>query len=219
MNFGEMFLGKLKKRYQVREADLKDNALLKKAGMKFAMRSFEVADLGHFFIMDMTGMLGAMNMETCVLAVDTKKVPLVNIGYVNAMGKESMMAEYYDLAHDVLPEGYPEKFEALKKADSALEDYPAEEQWYNKYLLPFTYRKKGKKAREHFLKVAGQHVDVLLDMIEKAEPADPEERQKITLSFAQGLLDEGGPAINQFVKLFGRQKTEEVVKKCMYGVE
>ena len=219
MKFGEMFLKKLQERYEVKEADLKENALLKKAGMKFAMRSFEVADLGHFFIMDMSGMLGAMNMETCVLAVETRKVPLVNIDYVNAMGKESMMAEYYDLADDVLPEGFPEKFEALKKADSALEDYPAEEQWYNKYLLPFTYRKKGKKARDHFLQVAAKEADLFLDMTEKAEAADPEERKKITLSFAQGLLDEGGPAINSFVKLFGREKTEEVVKKCMYGVE
>ncbi len=219
MMFGEMFLKKLQERYEVKETDLKENALLKKAGMKFAMRSFEVADLGHFFIMDMTGMLGAMNMETCVLAVETRKVPLVNIDYVNAMGKESMMAEYYDLAEDVLPEGFPEKFEALKKADSALEDYPAEEQWYNKYLLPFTYRKKGKKARDHFLQVAAKEADLFLDMTEKAEAADPEERKKITLSFTQGLLDEGGPAINSFVKLFGREKTEEVVKKCMYGVE
>ncbi|MBQ6655052.1 MAG: hypothetical protein IJM79_05955 [Erysipelotrichaceae bacterium] len=219
MAFGEMILSKLQEKYEVVENDLKDNALLKKSGMKFALRGFDVKDLGHYFIMNMNGMMGAMKMETAVLVVDNKKVPLVNIDYVSVVGKESMMAEYYDLAGDGLPSGYQEKFEAIKKADAALENYKAEEQWYSKYLLPITYQKTGKKMFDHFLKVAGQQTDLFLEMTEAAQPADREERMAEALSFAQGLLDNGGPAINQFVKLFGRARTEQIVKECMYGVK
>ena len=118
----------------------------------------------------------------------------------------------------VLPEGYQERFEAIKKADAALENYKAEEQWYSRYLLPITYQKTGKKMLDHFLKVAEKETDLFLEMTEAAQPADKETRMAEALSFAQGLLDNGGPAINQFVKLFGRARTEQIVKECMYGV-
>ncbi len=55
-------------------------------------------------------------------------------------------------------------------------------------------------------------------MLEVAEPADPQHMREVSLNFAQQLLDEGGPAVNSFVKLFGREKTEQIVKECMYGI-
>lgn len=217
MILGEMFLKKLQDKYEVREVDLKDNALLKKSGLKFALRSYEVKDIGHFFIMDMTGMLGAMKMETVVLATMEKNLPLVNIDYVNAMGKETMMAEYYDTDHSGLPEGYYEKLDAIRLADSDIEDTPLGEIWYSEYLLPCSYRKEGKKLTERFVSAGSRHIDLLMQMLEDAPEAQREEMMKKSLSFAQRLLDEGGPAINQFVKLFGRERTEKIVKECMYG--
>lgn len=217
--FGEYFLKKLQQKYEVREADLGEDAQLKKAGMKFDLRSFEVSNVGHFFIMNMSGMLGAMKMETVVLAPEFRKLPLVNIDFVAAMGKNTILAEYYDMENIGLPQGYAEKLAEIKNADRAIEDNPLGDVWYNKYLLEGSYRKEGKKLAEHFRQVGEKHIDLLMEMLEAAQPADPEHMREIALSFAQKLLDEGGPAVNSFVKLFGREKTEKIVKECMYGIK
>ena len=156
MKFGEMMLSKLKAEYTLTQNDLKENALLKKSGMRFALKSWEVQGLGHFFIMDMSGMMGLMKMETVILAAETKKVPLFNLDYVSAMGSETLMAEYYNVAEDAVPEPYAAAFDRIRTADAALEDYVSGSHWYDPYLLPFTYRKKGKKQTEHFMDIAGK---------------------------------------------------------------
>ena len=219
MTFGEMFRKKLEQRYVLRPVDLKEDSLLKGSGMTFRLSCYEAEGLGHFFCMDMSGMLGMMKMETVILAVETKKVPLINIDYIKAMGKETMMAEYYDAAGDVIPEDIKKEFFSILNEDKALEDYPTGDHWYNDILLPFTYRKKGKKMTDHFLKVGEREVDTFLRFIDEAEETSKEERQKHTLNFAQSLLDNGGPAVDQFVKLFGKEKAEKVVKEYMYGIK
>lgn len=157
-------------------------------------------------------------METVVLAPEHRKLPLVNIDLVAAMGKNTMLAEYYDMESIGLPQGYGEKLTAIKSADGGIEDSPSGDLWYNKYLLPCSYRKEGKKLAEHFQRVGEKHIDLLTEMLEVAEPADPQHMREVSLNFAQQLLDEGGPAVNSFVKLFGREKTEQIVKECMYGI-
>ncbi len=218
MTFAEMFRKKLEQRYVLRPIDLKEDAVLKKSGMTFRLSCYDAEGLGHFFCMDMSGMLGLMKMETVILAVETKKVPLINIDYIKAMGKETMMAEYYDTAKDNIPEGIEKEFFSILNEDKVLEDYPSGDHWYNDILLPFTYRKKGKKMTEHFLKVGEREVDTFLRFIDKAENASKEERQRYTLNFARSLLDNGGPAVDQFTRLFGKEKAEKVVREYMYGI-
>jgi len=218
MDFSEIFISRLESSYALTEKDLGSDAVMSGSGMKFSLRCFDAAGLGHLFTMKMSGMLGLMKMETAVLAAEQKKIPLFNIDYIKAMGKETFITEFYNVAGDDVPGKYADAFAEIKAADSPIADYSTGPHWYDSYLMPFSYAKTGKKLTSHFLDVCAKETDLLLKMASEAEECIPEERKESTMFFAQSLLDNGGPAVNQFKKLFGPEKAAKVVREYMYGV-
>ena len=72
----------LSKSYSLKQLDIGADARLAKKGFTFETESYEVSELGHLCIMRMKAMLGLMRMETVILSVTHKDVPLINLDYV-----------------------------------------------------------------------------------------------------------------------------------------
>ena len=145
-------LSALTRSFKLHKVDLGQDAHLKKSGMAFDTAAGEIEGIGHLCIMKMKGLLGLMKMETVVLAVSDKDVPLYNVDWIAAFGKEMQIMELYDNQISFQPDSLLQAFQKIKDRDAQLPDKTSdEEHWYDDILYPCSYAKKGDKKTKNRL--------------------------------------------------------------------
>ncbi|MBQ1477850.1 MAG: hypothetical protein IIZ33_06855 [Erysipelotrichaceae bacterium] len=219
MTNGEYLLKQLHKRYTIKENDIGADERMDKGLMHFRVKSYEIKELGHFCLFDMTGMFGLMKMETAVLSVWKKDVPLLNADVIAVSGKKTVMAEFYDTLLKERGEDWEKACLSVKEKDSDLEDYTSGEHWYDSLLYSCRYAKKTKAKETRADESVRKILDIFLDHLKEAEDCEEEAKKEKIRSFAQGLLDHGGPAVDQVKKMFGEEKAKTLILKHMYGIE
>lgn len=217
---GDMVRTLLEKQYTLKKEDLGADARLSKKGMIFETEAYEIPDLGHFCILRMNAFLGLMKMETAVLAADAKDLPLLNLDWVRAFGKETQIVELYDTQLEPYPETLLAEFDALRRRD---DDLPAQEakgaHWYDAILYPCSYHKAGKKLTERLATAARDYTETFLRQLAEAPSCDAEAKRAKNRAFAERLFAEGGPAVDQVTKLFGPETARRLILRYMYGVK
>lgn len=215
---GDIITEELKKGYTLIPDDIGSDARLSKSGMVFDTRSYTVEGLGHLCVLNMKAMLGLMKMETVVLSVFDRDVPLINLDWISAFGKETQLNELYDAQIAPYPQNRLDEFSRIKNADSDLTDYVSAPSWYDGIKYECSYHKTGKKISQRLSSAAAEYIAVFADQLKDADICDPEIKKKKIRDFACTLVEKGGPAVNQFTKLFGNETAERLILKHMYGV-
>lgn len=217
---GDMVRTLLEKQYALKKEELGADARLSKKGMVFETEAYEIPDLGHFCILRMNAFLGLMKMETAVLSVTGKDVPLLNLDWVRAFGKETQIVELYDTQLEPYPEALLSEFDALRRRD---DDLPAQEakgaHWYDAILYPCSYHKAGKKLTERLAAAARGYMETFLRQLADAPACGAEAKRAKNRAFAERLFAEGGPAVDQVTKLFGPETAKRLILRHMYGVK
>ena len=217
-NPARLLLEELSAVYPVRKLDIGADARLSKKGMVFETESYQVEGIGHFCILRMNAMLGLMQMETAVLAVWEKDLPLVNLDWVKAMGKETQIVELYDVQLAPYPAEKLAAFQSLRDKDGDLTDYVSPgTHWYDAILYPCSYHKTGKGVSRRLNEAALAYVRLTLEQLAEAPNCDSAAKREKIRSFAETLFAQGGPAVDQVVKLFGRETAARLVLGHMYG--
>ncbi len=218
--FGEYALQLLSKNYTVKPCDLGSDACLSAKGFSFDTEAYDVDGLGHLCIMKMKGLFGLMNMETVILSVADKDVPLFNLDWIGVFGKEIQIVELYDNQISFQPDSLLQAFQKIKDRDAELQDYKNDEaRWYDEILYPCSYGKTGGKVSARLHRAARDCTRVFLARAAKAPACDPEKKKEKIRSFAERLFEEGGPAVDMLTKLFGADTARRVILGHMYGVK
>ena len=217
-DLGNSVIDALKGRYALEKQDIGADARLSKKAMIFETESYTVKDLGHLCVLRMKAFLGLMKMETVVLAVKEKDLPLFNLDWVSAAGRETMLAELYDTQLQPLSEEAQARFQALKDRDGDLPQREKKAHWYDAILYPCSYDHAGKGLSERFNAAARDYVKEYLTQAEKAEACDAGAKGEKIRAFAENLVAQGGPAVDTFRKLFGDEAAERIILGHMYGV-
>ena len=218
-DLGSCILDALKGRYTLEKLDIGSDARLSKSGMVFETESYAVKDLGHLCVLRMKAFLGLMKMETVVLAVKEKDLPLFNLDWVSAAGKETMLAELYDTQLQPLSEKALGRLQALKDRDGDLPQREKKPHWYDAILYPCSYDHAGKGLSERFNAAAQGYIREFLSLADQAPACDAAEKCKKIRAFAETLVKEGGPAVDTMTKLFGAETAGRVILRHMYGTE
>ena len=213
----DIFFKKINSEFELTKLDIGQDSLMKKKGMKFQIEVYEVKNIGQLFLMKMNAMFGLMKMETVVFSVNNRDVPLFNMDYIKAFGKETFIMELYNFMLNPYKEEYLEEFSKAKEKDNDIENYTTEPKWYDKYHFEETYMKTGKKLNNRFRITANNYIDILVKQIKDLDPCDNKLKQEKIKEFADTLYEKGGPAVNSFKDLFGLEKTKKVVCEYMYG--
>ena len=79
-------LAALERTSTLKQEDLGADAHLSAKGMTFETESWEIQEIGHLCIMQMSAPLGLMRMETAIIAPTDVDVPLFNLDWVKAFG-------------------------------------------------------------------------------------------------------------------------------------
>lgn len=216
---GQYVLQKLNAKYGTEEVNIGTDAKLDKGLMHFTVKRYNVKGIGNLCLLNMKGMFGLMRMETVVLSCDTKDVPLFNADSVSAMGNVTQIVELYDTRIAKKDDRLEETCQAIKEQDRDIPDYSSGAHWYDSMLYPCSYAKKTKGDNSRIATSCMKYVDAFLEELDRADVCDPEEKRNHNRVLPQGLLDNGGPAIDQVRKMFGEEVTQRLVLGHMYGLD
>ncbi len=219
VNIGSYVLDELKKRYTVENEDIGKDAKLDAKGMHFLISRYSVKGVGNLCLIDMKAMLGLMKMQTVVLSVAEKDVPLLNFDTVKVLKNGTYIAEFYDTMLGEKDDELEKACEAIKEADGDLPDYVSGKHWYDSILYPCSYAKKLKGNGERVNESLKKYFDAFMKALDDAEICEPAAKKERIAAFANGLIENGGPAVDQVKKLFGEELTKRLVLGHMYGVE
>ncbi len=209
-------LRKIRGEREAEKVDMGDLAVLKKSGMTFRLSAFDAGDVRVSNI-DMSAMLGLMKMESVIVTASEHDVPLYNYDVVKAMGKKTVLAEFYDTCLNDAS-GFSEAGMKVKKAFSSLGEYGRGERWYDAILLPCSLAKTDRALNDEKIgEIAERYTDLFLEMYGTSEACSPEEKKKKTAEYVSRLLSEGGASTDQFKKLFGDETTQKVFRK-LFGI-
>ena len=216
---GARILKKISSTYTVHRLDLGGDARLSRKGIQFATEAYQVEGVGHLCIMRMKAMFGLMRMETVVLAPVERDLPLFNLDWVSAFGKETQMAELYDTQLKPAAPDMLSAMERIKEGDRDLPDPPSGgDHWYDDILYPCSYHKVGKGISKRLAKAAAGYARIYLKELQRTPVCDRGEKTEKVRAFAETLFDQGGPAVDQVTKLFGRETARRLIVQHMYGL-
>ncbi|MDO4803992.1 MAG: hypothetical protein Q4A32_04135 [Lachnospiraceae bacterium] len=205
--------------FEVSEIDIGKDRHLSKGGLHFATHSYEMGGAGHLCLMTMNAFWGLMRMESVVISPMEKDMPLFNIDWIRAFGKETLLIEIYDTQLEPLAEGTAETFAKLLERDSDLQDAKTKPHWYDAVRYPFSYGKTGKNLTERLKRAGKDYLEVFLRTLAEAPACDLALKSEKNADFALKLVANSGPAVDTMRGKFGEETMRRVVLRHMYGVE
>ena len=221
-NLGRFTKAALGRNCKITRNEIGGDARLSKFGMTFTTKSYEVSGMGHFCIMRMKAFGGIMKMETVIVAPDCMDAPLMNVDWVSAFGKETLIVEFYDTQLSPWPDPLQEEFRKIAEKDADIADRENEPHWYDRIRYSCSYNKSGKGLTERFNQTAQAYIGLFsaqLSEVPRCDGDDRKEKRAKIERFANDLYGNGGMAVNRITKLFGKETAKRVIVQHMYGAE
>ena len=209
----EMIKTTAESHFRLTKKDIGSYKEIKGRGMRFRTTVYDAEEIGRLCLMEMKAAAGLMRMETGVFSPVGLDGPIFSFDYIKAFGKETLIAELYDttLSHPSFAE-----LEEVKKRYAYLPAHDPGEHWFDSMRLPVSDFKRGRKITEDVTKMMTEYSDGYFRLLDTCAPCDPEEKKECNAVFVNGLLQNGGPAVDTFKKMIGNEKTEEFLKNCMF---
>lgn len=209
-------LGLIGEKYELSALDIGEFAALKVNKMKFSLSAYSAKGLGHVSVMQAKGFFGLMKMDTVMIVPEAVDLPLYSYDRIYAMGNDTLIVELYDTLTSVTDLS---ALDLAKQRHAELPERDPGTHWYDDIKLGQSISKKGKKAHTSALDaLATEHLAAYLSA-PAGITADTEKKRELTLSYVNGLLEQGGPSTDVFKKELGQETTERLFKKVLFGVE
>lgn len=212
----EKLLNLIKNKYSLDEIDAGEFSSLKANGMKFSIKAFKAQGLGHVSVMTAKGFFGLMKMDTLMIVPTEKDLPLYSYDRIYAMGNDTLIVELYNTLIDKADFS---ELEAIKRKFDNLPERDPGEHWYDHIKLSESISKKGKKIQTGELdELAIEHFNAYLNT-SVADVSDVAKKNELSARYVNGLLSQGGPSTDVFIKSLGIKTTERLFKNILFGIE
>jgi len=211
------FLAIISRGYPLSKNNFPEYDKIKVGPMTMEAESFAASGLGHVSVMKGKAMFGLMKMDTLVINPFEKDMPLLSLDRIRVAGNEKLLIEMYETRlHPVTLEwGFPE----IISKYAVLSDDAPESRWYDEIRLPESVHKKGKKKDGSlFDRLSCEYLEGYIGLCKNAAACDAREKAEEAKKYTDGLLSNGGPSTDVFVRQKGKEFTEMFFRKCMFGV-
>ena len=133
------------------------------------------------------------------------------------MGNDSLYAEIFETRIDTSDK--PEYVKELCNLKGSY-DFEVKPTWYEDILYKESIHKKAKKKNSKDLdEVTKKFFDTYLKWSKEAKACDVNLKKQKAKVYTEGLLSNGGPSTDVFVKAKGREYTEELFRTKLFGTE
>ncbi len=207
----------LGKAYPLKELDCGEFAVMKHSGMTFHISAYEAGGLGHVSVMKASGFFGLMKMDTLMVVPLHRDMPLLSYDRVHAMGNDTLIFELYDTFQQPQP---LEELEQVKEKYAGLPEHDLGAHWYDSIKLPQSLSKKGKKVhRAGFDACVRDYIQAFLACCTQAPESGEEAKREKSSVYVEGLLANGGPSTDVFIKGIGKEKTQALFRKILFATQ
>ncbi|MBR2577953.1 MAG: hypothetical protein IKE38_03380, partial [Erysipelotrichaceae bacterium] len=109
-------------------------------------------------------------------------------------------------------------YEAVKENYKDLTDIAQEPKWYDDVRYGSSVLKKvsGKESPQ-VDECIRDYLNAYLEQLKKAEKCDSVQKKAKAREYTDGLINNGGPAVNTFLKAWGKEKTKDYFDKVLFG--
>jgi hypothetical protein len=212
----EKILDIFKEQYTIEKIDTKEFSSFRAKGMKFTIDSYYAKGLGHVSVMNAVGFFGLMKMDTLIIVPIEKDLPLYSYDRIYAMGNDTLIVELYDT---MINKADVSQLASVKAKYDHLSERDLGEHWYDYMKLAESISKIGKKKNSsEFDLLTLEHFKVYLDICDD-KIIDNKKKIELSSEYVNGLLNNGGPSTDVFIKMFGREKTEKLYNEILFGLK
>lgn len=204
----------LNEQYHLKEIS---NETTKVSKMNFIIRQYYAQGLGNVSTMEAKMPLGIMKMDTLIINPFEIDLPLFSYDRIMALGNDSLYAEIFETRIDTSKK--PEYVKELSnlKGSYDIEVKPA---WYEDILYKESIHKKTKKKNSKELdEVTSKFFNTYLEWSKEAQKCDIDLKKQKAKVYTEGLLSNGGPSTDVFIKEKGREYTEELFRTKIFATE
>lgn len=214
----EKMLDMVGKKFPLKEIATGEFATAKVGPMKFRIKCYDAVGLGRVSVMSGSGMFGLMKMDTVIINPFERDMALFSYDRIHAMGNDTIFLELYDTRMD--RKRLPNDIEQVVDKYKDIPEQPVAPNWYDQIKLSVSLKKKGKKdVTPRFDKLTQEYLDAVIKLIEQAPECDAKEKKKAAAMYTEGLLTNGGPSTDQFVKAKGKEYTQKLFRSYLFGTE
>ncbi len=204
----------IKNKYPLEKLEVGEFANLKVSGMKFTLSAYKAKGLGHVSVMSAKGFFGLMKMDTVIIVPQEKDLPLFSYDQIVAAKNGKLYVELYDTVAGAFNASI---LDQVKEQFVAIPDFDPGKHWYDNIKLSQSVFKTSKDLDAQD-KLAGAYLNAFLEAPVDTT-ADVAKKKEKTAFYVHGLLTNGGPSTDVFLKKFGVQKTTELFEKVLFGTE
>ena len=186
---------------------------IKIKGMTFNISSYEAEGLGHVSTMQSKGFFGLMHMDTLIITPLDTDLPIFSYDRIKDMGNDKLYIEVYDT---VINKPSFDPMDRVKEKYYDLPKISLGKHWYDDIRLPQTATYSGKKKdSDRFDSMALEYMKAFIS-INGAAVVDSETKNSKTAYYVDGLLNNGGPATDVFLKAIGKDRTTTLFKEVLF---
>ena len=186
------------------------------AGMDFTMKGWDARGLGRVSLMEAKDMSGAMTMTALIVNPTAVDAPLFNLDLISIPGKRMLYMELYDTLLTAPRNEAP--FEAIRADYGEIMDLPGKPCWYDDIRFGASVTKCARAGQEARLdELMARFSEEYVNRLKDARPCDPAQKKVRADAYRDGLLDNGGPATDTFLRVWGKEKTGELFEKVLFS--
>lgn len=210
----QRLLDRLNEDFPLKEKKAENDKVSK---MNFIIRQYYAEGLGNVSTMTASGFFGLMKMDTLVINPFEKDAPLLSYDRIHAFGNDSLYFEMFETRIDSSDKpGYIKDLSDLK----GKYDFEVKPTWYEDILYKESIHKKAKKKNSADLdKTADSFYDAYLKWLKEAKACNKEEKKAKARVYTEGLLENGGPSTDVWVKEKGLEYTKKFFREVLFGTE
>ena len=189
--------------------------IMKTSGMTFTISAARIPGVAHVSVMQAKGFFGLMKMDSFIVVPFGKDMPLMSYDRIHAMGNDKLYLEFYQTT---LSRPSLAKISALKKTAAGISDANPGESWYKSLLdEASTYKAGRKKDSPAIDRLSTEMMKTYFSLLRLAGPCDETAKTARNSEYVEGLLTNGGPSTNAFIKAHGKEKTARLFREYLFG--
>lgn len=217
-----MIIETISSSFMLTKKDAGEYDTFKAPPLNIKLQWYYAAGLGNVCLLRGKAMGGLMLMDTLVINPTLRDMPLFSYDYISAIGKYTVLVEYYDTLLDKSSFDAA-ALKAIKAQIAAIPDYDLGKHWYDPIKLDASFAKRTKKSATKQLDDAFHSALATYLVQASNKPLLDEAAKALKLKraaeYVNGLLQNGGPSTDAFAKALGKERTKELFTKIVFGTQ
>lgn len=204
--------------YDLREQDTNTYKDAELNGIPLIIKSYDVVNFGSVSILSSNSIM--MNLDTLILNPFSKDMPLFSYDRIKAFQTDTLFIELYDTLLDKsMNKVVNEELNKIKKKYQDINELEHKDNWYDFIRLDASISKKVELNQSNlFDELTKEYLKTYLFISKNLCSCNEELKKAKAKEYTDGLLENGGPSTDAFIKAKGKEYTEKLYREVLFRV-